>query len=114
MRIGVTYDLRSDYLAMGYSEEATAESVAAQLGLSVRTLQRRLAEEGSSFRTARDRARCERARERLAKPNVSISAVADELGFADVAAFRAAAPRATWRSNHGIRLRRAARCRAAC
>jgi D-alanine-D-alanine ligase len=25
MRIGVTYDLRTDYLAMGYSEEATAE-----------------------------------------------------------------------------------------
>jgi D-alanine-D-alanine ligase len=25
MRIGVTYDLRSDYLAMGYSEEETAE-----------------------------------------------------------------------------------------
>ena len=25
MRIGVTYDLRSDYLGMGYSEEATAE-----------------------------------------------------------------------------------------
>jgi len=25
MRIGVTYDLRSDYLAMGYDEEATAE-----------------------------------------------------------------------------------------
>jgi len=25
MRIGVTYDLRSDYLAMGYSKEETAE-----------------------------------------------------------------------------------------
>src|ERR1700743_422681 len=25
MRIGVTYDLRSDYLAMGYGEEETAE-----------------------------------------------------------------------------------------
>ena len=25
MRIGLTYDLRSEYLAMGYSEEATAE-----------------------------------------------------------------------------------------
>src|SRR5690242_12131825 len=25
MRIGVTYDLRADYLAMGFSEEATAE-----------------------------------------------------------------------------------------
>src|SRR6201996_8263928 len=25
MRIGVTYDLRSDYLALGYSEEETAE-----------------------------------------------------------------------------------------
>ena len=25
MRIGVTYDLRSDYKAMGYSEEETAE-----------------------------------------------------------------------------------------
>ena len=25
MRIGVTYDLRSDYLAQGYGEEETAE-----------------------------------------------------------------------------------------
>jgi D-alanine-D-alanine ligase len=25
MRIGVTYDLRADYLAMGYGEEETAE-----------------------------------------------------------------------------------------
>lgn len=25
LRIGITYDLRSDYLALGYSEEETAE-----------------------------------------------------------------------------------------
>jgi AraC-like DNA-binding protein len=73
--------------ALQRGDETTAQSIASQLGMSVRTLQRRLVEEGTSFRAARDRARCERARERLAERDVAIATVADELGFADVAAF---------------------------
>ena len=59
----------------------------ARLGMSVRTLQRRLEDEDSSFRAAWDQVRRARAQERLEDPSVSISQLADELGFASVAAF---------------------------
>lgn len=93
--------------ALERGEETSADSIAAQLGLSVRTLQRRLEEEGSSFRAALDRARCERARKRLSEPNVSISCIADELGFADVAAFSKAFRR--WTGTPPSALRRKTR-----
>jgi AraC-like DNA-binding protein len=55
--------------------------------MSPRTLQRRLRDEGTSFREVHDNARREIASDLLADPSLSISEVADRLGFGDVSAF---------------------------
>jgi AraC-like DNA-binding protein len=67
--------------------DPTPDEVATILALSRRTLQRRLGEEGTSFRAVRDKACLDHAVERLRDRATSVSTVADELGFADVAAF---------------------------
>jgi AraC-like DNA-binding protein len=63
------------------------EEAAARLNLSARTLHRRLAEEGSSFRAIKDALRRDLALARLAKSSVPIAVVAAELGYADPSAF---------------------------
>lgn len=68
-------------------EDPGPDRVATILGMSLRTLQRRLGDEGTSFRAVRDQACLAHAVERLRDPATSVSHVADELGFADVAAF---------------------------
>jgi AraC-like DNA-binding protein len=79
-------------------EHPAPRSIALRLGVSVRTLQRRLLEEATSFRAARDQVRRERALERMREPSVGVSQVAAELGFADVAAFSKAFKRWTGES----------------
>ncbi len=59
--------------ALSCGADASAYSIATQLGLSVRTLQRRLGEEGSSFRLAWDEARCR------PRPRASLGAVGQRL-----------------------------------
>ena len=61
--------------------------VAAELGLSERTLRRRLAEQGSSFREVLDRARCDHAIRSLNEGTLSITEIAVRIGFADATAF---------------------------
>ncbi|MBS1189197.1 MAG: AraC family transcriptional regulator [Rhodocyclaceae bacterium] len=63
------------------------EAVAARLNLSARTLHRRLAEEGSSFRSIKDALRRDLAVARLVKTDQSVAAIAAELGYADPSAF---------------------------
>ncbi|HZX30482.1 MAG TPA: AraC family transcriptional regulator [Rhodocyclaceae bacterium] len=63
------------------------EAVAARLNLSARTLHRRLADEGSSFRAIKDALRRDLALSRLAKSDASIADIAAELGYADPSAF---------------------------
>jgi AraC-like DNA-binding protein len=89
--------------ALARHEDASPESVAQRLAMSHRTLQRRLEDEGTSFRTLRDEARRERALQRLADPTVTIAIVADEMGFADVAAFHKAFRRWTGTSPNAYR-----------
>ncbi len=62
-------------------------AVAASLGMSVRTLQRRLTQEEASFRDARDRARREQAMVLMRRREINIAQVAAKLGFADASAF---------------------------
>lgn len=57
------------------------ESVASRLGLSARTLQRRLKEEGGSFGALRDEAQRRRAEKLLAEPRVALKEVAFFLGY---------------------------------
>ena len=70
-------------LAISY---ATLDRVAGQLGMSPRTLQRRLIEEGTTFRAALDGARRQMATD-LGRQRTPIKAIADRLGFADVRSF---------------------------
>lgn len=63
--------------------EPRREDIAASLAMADRTLQRRLAEEHTSFAQLLDDARRDLARKYLAEARYSLSQVADLLGFAD-------------------------------
>jgi AraC-like DNA-binding protein len=69
---------------------ATAPSMAAVargLGLSPRTLHRRLTDEGTSFRAVKEALRRERALQRLEKTNRSVALIAADLGYTEPSAF---------------------------
>ena len=70
-------------------------AVARSLALSERTLRRRLADEGRSFKALRDESLRERALSLLAAPRVSLVEVAFVLGFSDQTAFHRAFKRWT-------------------
>lgn len=62
--------------------------VAAALGLSTRTLHRRLGEEGCNFRQVLDEVRLTRARIYLANPELSLEDIAFLLGYAEKSSFQ--------------------------
>jgi AraC-like DNA-binding protein len=64
--------------------EARVEDVAAELALSPRSLQRKLSEHGTSFTALLTQARVALAQDYLRHPGVTITEVADRLGFANV------------------------------
>jgi AraC-like DNA-binding protein len=68
-------------------ENATLESVAAELGLHPRTLNRRLKDEGSTFRDLLNDARYEVARQLLRVTRVDIADIGEALGYADPSGF---------------------------
>jgi AraC-like DNA-binding protein len=90
------YDVVSGLLVR--RSDITPARVASVLEMSMRTLQRRLQEEGSSLREIRDRVCRDRAARALLDPAVSISRVARDLGFCDIAAFSKAFKRWTGKS----------------
>ena len=69
------------------------DDVAAQLMMSERTLQRRLAEEGTSFTTLVDDTRRELAHQSLSAGELSLKMVSFQLGFAEPSAFYRACKR---------------------
>ncbi len=75
-------------LAQGPHASQSAAEIAAALGLSDRSLRRRLAAEGHSYRGVLDRVLQARARDLLG--DHSVDEVARTLGYADSAAFRRA------------------------
>jgi AraC-like DNA-binding protein len=66
---------------------ANSVTVGRRLGMSSRTLQRKLAEEGTSFRALRDAVLWEAVEVLLSNPSLKIEAIALSVGFSDVAAF---------------------------
>lgn len=66
---------------------ASSASVARKLGMTSRTLQRKLAEEGTSFRALRDAVLWQAVEVLLSNPSLKIEAIALSVGFSDVAAF---------------------------
>lgn len=76
----------------------TLRHLAAPLGMSARTLQRRLDEEGTSHRRLLDEERRALALHHISDPRVSLVDLAFRLGFADQSAFSRAFARWTGRS----------------
>jgi AraC-like DNA-binding protein len=66
------------------------DEIARQLGMSLRTLRRRLSEEGTSLRAQLDDARHWHARRRLQTPGTPLKQLAAELGFSETTAFHRA------------------------
>lgn len=64
-----------------------AQQVAQALALSSRTLNRRLAEEGTSLRQLYNDCRCAIARQLLAQGNMTVAQISEQLGFSDEANF---------------------------
>lgn len=87
-------DVRAAIIA-ALPDGAPVEAVARTLRLSVRTLQRRLGDAGTTYRDALDTVRGELAREYLHDGRVAISEVALLLGFADQRSFHRAFERWT-------------------
>lgn len=86
------------------SAPSDADSLAAALHISVRTLRRRLEEENTSFSEVLDDARRELALERLADGE-SVSAVAERCGFANPRSFARAFRRWTGHTPGALRTR---------
>lgn len=87
-------ELRSYVLAHS-NRRCTADDAAAALGLSRRTLFRRLAEDGSTFQDLLDQTRASLACEYLENTRLSVSDIAERCGYGDEANFRKAFTR--WR-----------------
>lgn len=79
------------------------KSLAADLKMPERTLQRRLDDEGTHLRELIDQARHKRALKLLADPALSIEAVAEQLGFSSHSAFTRAFRRWTGQSPNSFR-----------
>ncbi|MGB2248574.1 MAG: AraC family transcriptional regulator [Alcanivorax sediminis] len=67
--------------------DITIETVAASLAMSPRTLQRRLQEEGTRFAALRDQVKHRHACEAMVSRDCDLSALAQQLGFSDIANF---------------------------
>jgi len=93
-----------EQLSSGHA--CSAASVAKKLGVTVRTLQRRLDEEGTGFRTVLDEHRAQLAHAYLTRPDISVAEVAYLLGFATTQAFHRAFKR--WSGQTPAALRSAA------
>lgn len=69
------------------SNHTSAEDIASQLGMSVRTLRRRLANAGMNFNKVRADVRMQTALRYLTTTNVSIERIADIVGYSDQTTF---------------------------
>jgi AraC-like DNA-binding protein len=104
---GLVYQLRR-LLRRSLAVENKAESpvIARQLGMHVRTLNRRLRDEGTSFRQQFEDIRYEVARQLLADTNLPLGKIGAALGYSDSTAFVRAfkrwsgTPPAEWRRLH--------------
>jgi AraC-like DNA-binding protein len=102
---GFTVDVRRA-LASGLAKGATdVEIIARQLGVSSRTLQRRLAVSGQSYQELLDTVRREAAEKCIAASSLPIAEVAYLVGYSEPAAFHRAFKRWTGVTPHAFRER---------
>lgn len=106
--VALTADVRAAIIR-ALPDGAQVELVARALHVSVRTLQRRLSDAGTSYREALDEVRSELARQYLSDRSVAIAEVALLLGFSDQSSFHRAFERWTgeapgqWRAKASTR-----------
>ena len=96
-RSGVAQQVRV-LITQRLGEGAPMEVVAADLGMTGRTLRRRLASEGASYRTLMEEVRESLATEMLATGRLAVEDVALRLGYAEASSFIAAFRRWTGRT----------------
>ena len=89
------------------AENVTAHRLAARLDVSIRTLHRTLAAEGTSYRRLLDQLRLDIAGRHLTDDRVSVAEVAFLAGFSELSAFHRAFKRWTGRTPAAFRARRA-------
>lgn len=98
-------ELRSRIRAdLEQARSSTLPPIAEQLGIAPRTLQRRLLEQGSSFRALVDEERMTYAEQLMRDPSVRIGEVVQKLGFSDGKSLRRAVYR--WKGTSPIELKR--------
>lgn len=68
-------------------QEGSLSAIAAALDTSARTLQKRLREQGTTFKELTDQVRLELAKEYLAREDTTLVAVAMLLGYSELSAF---------------------------
>lgn len=101
----VTADVRSLIAAQLAGGGPDVGAVASRLGMSLRTLARRLEAEGTSFRELVDDVRQQAALEWVGQRSLPFSEIADRLGFSHAAAFHRAFRR--WTGQTPLRYRKA-------
>lgn len=86
------------------SGDVSITAIARQLGVSGRTLRRRLDEEGCSFRELVHQCRMDAAERMLARRELSVTEIAAALGFSEASAFSRAFRRQRGVSPSGFRV----------
>lgn len=77
----------AEYLSLFTDVFPTSLEVATTFGMSERNFRRKLKEEDTSFRSLMDRIRFDKAKQLLEHTNLAIDAIAQQLGYAESAAF---------------------------
>ncbi|WP_236789098.1 AraC family transcriptional regulator [Amycolatopsis sp. GM8] len=85
-RVGIAHDVRERLTRFG-ALTGGMPAVAHELGMSTRTLRRKLAESGTSYRVLLDEVRAALAEEMLTSGALSIEDVAIRLGYAEASSF---------------------------
>jgi len=80
----------AERLARGELETASVAALSSAIGVSARSLQRRLAAEGTSYQALLDDVRHALSLEYLTQPELSVAEIAFALGFAEESAFHRA------------------------
>lgn len=83
----LTSDVKNLFKKAGQEGFPTVENTAAQLHMAKRTLNRKLKQEGTSFQKIKDLVRRDRAVNYLTRHSLSVTEVAEKIGFSDPAVF---------------------------
>ncbi len=102
VRTGLASTVR-DRLVSTPSQMPTMEAIAQDMCLTMRTLRRRLLDEGTTFAELRDEVRMALADEFLAGPRLSIEQISERLGYAQTSNFISAFKRWKGRTPHASR-----------